>query len=104
MRTSATRTCGVLVARRRRLASGAPERLCRFVASEWPGACCPRSAAALWRRACLAWLAGEPGRSLPFGEHGDVVDVMSAEGRAPGSAAVPASACVMPLASVSNDC
>jgi hypothetical protein len=72
-----------------------PEQLCRFVASEWPG--CPHEALRAWELACADWLAADsaraplPGadegagrwwltgwsnRSLPFGEFGDVIDVL----------------------------
>jgi hypothetical protein len=52
--------------------SAVPEVLARFVASEWPGA----DPLSDWRDACLSWLEGSPGRSLPFGEFGDSVDVI----------------------------
>ncbi len=32
-----------------------------------------------WRRACLEWVKEHPGQSLPFGEHGDVIDVLRAD-------------------------
>jgi hypothetical protein len=57
----------------------APERLRRFVAAQWPhGAHGP---ATEWMHACLEWLAGDPGRRLPFGEHGDAVDVICESAR-----------------------
>ena len=52
--------------------SAVPERLARFVASEWPGA----DPLSEWFAACVAWLREAPGRSLPFGEYGDSVDVI----------------------------
>jgi hypothetical protein len=52
-----------------------PEELARFVPGEWPGAC-PHEQVRAWSKACQAWLAGEPGRELPFGEFGDVLDVL----------------------------
>ena len=48
-----------------------PEELGRYVAADWPGA----DPLAQWRDACVDWLRESPGRSLPFGEHGDSVDV-----------------------------
>jgi hypothetical protein len=59
--------------------AGIPEELARFVASEWPGACLHEQVRA-WSVACQEWL-DEPGRALPFGEHGDVVDVLREEWR-----------------------
>jgi hypothetical protein len=53
-----------------------PERLCRFVRSEWPAATWD-DAARLWKDACFAWLAEHPD-SLPFGEHGGELDVLRA--------------------------
>lgn len=59
--------------RRRDRAPGAvPEQLCRFVRSEWSGDDPVRE----WKAACLAWLAADPRRRLPFGEHGDPLDVL----------------------------
>jgi hypothetical protein len=55
----------------------APEPLCRYVPHEWPS-CDPL---ADWRRACLAWLAADRSRRLPFGEHGDQVDVLRESAR-----------------------
>jgi hypothetical protein len=54
--------------------SAVPEELARFVAAEWPGA----DPIGQWRDAALAWLREDPGRSLPFGEHGDSIDVIRA--------------------------
>jgi hypothetical protein len=51
-----------------------PERLARFVASEWPGADVQDRAQA-WGAACRAWLAGRPGRVLPCAPDGSPVDV-----------------------------
>jgi hypothetical protein len=60
----------------RRDARSVPERLARFVLSEWPGSC-PHDALRQWQRACLAWLADEPDRrALRFGEYGDCIDVL----------------------------
>ncbi len=59
---------------RRRPGHGTPERLARFVASEWPGAC-PHEALDAWRAACLAWVADHPD-SLPFGQYGGWLDVL----------------------------
>jgi hypothetical protein len=47
-----------------------PERLARYVAAEWCGD------AREWKGACLRWLGANPGSRLPFGEHGDEVDVL----------------------------
>jgi hypothetical protein len=47
-----------------------PERLARYVPSEWPGG--PRE----WKAAALGWLEANPGRRLPFGEFGDGLDVV----------------------------
>jgi hypothetical protein len=30
----------------------------------------------LWKTTALAWLDGHPGRALPVGEHGTVMDVL----------------------------
>ena len=49
-----------------------PERLARFVASEWPGP----DPLGEWYTACVGWLRESPGRSLPFGEYGDSVDAI----------------------------
>lgn len=70
-----------------------PERLCRFVPSEWPGGC-PHEALEAWAGACADWLAADSARSggrwfaaggsrrrLPFGEFGDAVDVLREWGR-----------------------
>jgi hypothetical protein len=53
-----------------------PERLCRFVASEWPD-----GGVDAWRVAALAWLDGDPARRLPFGEYGDAVAVFRESAR-----------------------
>lgn len=82
--------------RRRPATPGVPERLCRFVAAEWPGAGCPHEALDMWKAACAAWLAedttrepwpGDDGlgrwwlaggtrRALPFGETGGALDLL----------------------------
>jgi hypothetical protein len=87
---------------RRRVRSreaGVPERLCRFVPSEWPGGCAHeqlnawKSAAADWLAADTArepppgasaddsrwWLAGGTRRRLPFGEYGGALDLLREE-------------------------
>jgi hypothetical protein len=88
------------VAWRRRPDEGTPERLCRFIPAEWPGAACVHEALGMWQDACTAWLAADsaapphpdPGRAgardlvawrsgwsrraLPFGEYGDSIDVL----------------------------
>ncbi len=51
-----------------------PERLARFVPSEWPGA--GADAVRAWKTACLAWLDEDPARRLPFGEYGGPLDVL----------------------------
>jgi hypothetical protein len=51
--------------------AAAPEPLTRFVAAEWPGA----DPLGAWRNACIQWLREDEGRQLPFGGHGDGVDV-----------------------------
>jgi hypothetical protein len=77
-----------------------PERLCRFVPSEWPGAGCPHEALDIWTRAAADWLAADstrqprPGagpdddrwwlaggsrRRLPFGEYGGALDLLREE-------------------------
>jgi hypothetical protein len=48
-----------------------PQRLCRFVESEWPG----DDPIGAWRDACLGWLREVEGRRLPFGEYGGSVDL-----------------------------
>jgi hypothetical protein len=59
------------MARHRRTDLGQiPERLARYVASEWPGGI------GEWEAAALAWLREDDGRSLPFGEFGDSIDVL----------------------------
>lgn len=76
--------------------AGVPERLCRFVPSEWPGGCVHEQLEA-WKGACAGWLAADstrpprPGadpdddrwwlvggtrRRLPFGESGRVLDLL----------------------------
>lgn len=83
--------------RRRRASPAVPERLARFVASEWPSARCGHEAVALWAEACAAWLAAESDapprlasvwwlagwsrRSLPFGQDGGAIDVLNEQGR-----------------------
>lgn len=57
-----------------------PEQLCRFVPAEWPGGCVHEALRA-WKTACLAWLDEDERRALPFGEHGDVIDVLRESGR-----------------------
>jgi hypothetical protein len=57
---------------RRTDVSAVPEQLARFVAAEWPGA----DPLGDWRDACIRWLREVEGRSLPFGEFGDSVDVI----------------------------
>jgi hypothetical protein len=52
-----------------------PEELARFTAAEWPGGVDE------WRQAALAWLDGDPGRRLPFGEFGDSVAVIRESAR-----------------------
>ena len=47
-----------------------PERLARFVASEWPG----DDPAGDWGRAARQWLADHPGRELPWAH--DPVEVL----------------------------
>jgi hypothetical protein len=59
----------VAVARHHEDPDVVPERLARFVASEWPGDYPERD----WRRACCEWLEAHPGRRLPFAA--DVVEV-----------------------------
>jgi hypothetical protein len=54
-----------------------PERLARFVPSEWPGA----ARVDQWREACLEWLRADSSRRLSFGEHGDAVDVIRESAR-----------------------
>jgi hypothetical protein len=92
----------IAVAWRRHPASpGVPEELARFVASEWPAAKCPHEALRQWMDACADWLAadssreprpgtdgmgrwwlaGRSNRHLPFGQYGDVIDVLRVSGR-----------------------
>ena len=54
----------------------APERLCRFVPSEWPG-----GSVDAWRIAALEWLDADPRRRLPFGVVGDEVDAIRESAR-----------------------
>jgi hypothetical protein len=61
--------------------AGVPEELCRFAPSEWPDAGCGHEALRAWQAAALAWLDGDERRALPFGEFGDVVDVLRESGR-----------------------
>lgn len=82
--------------------AGIPEQLCRFVASEWPGAACAHEALRMWQEACAEWLAADSGREplpgadagsnrwwlaggsnrcLPFGETGRALDVLREAGR-----------------------
>ena len=87
---------------RRRVRSreaGVPERLCRFVPSEWPGGCVHEQLEA-WKQSCADWLAADstreprPGaraedsrwwlaggsrRALPFGEYGCAIDLLREE-------------------------
>lgn len=86
------------MARWRDMPAAVPERLARFVASEWPGACSHERVEA-WKQACADWLAADstreprPGadpetgrwyaaggsrRHLPFG---DVIDLLNEAGR-----------------------
>lgn len=51
--------------------SAVPQKLARYVESEWPGP----DPLAQWRDACIRWLQEADGRRLPFGEYGDSVDV-----------------------------
>ncbi len=88
--------------RRHPASPGVPERLARFVAAEWPDAACPHEALSMWQEACADWLAADSSaepregqdagtrrwwragwsrRSLPFGEHGDAIDVLRESGR-----------------------
>jgi len=60
---------------RRRVSTGVPEQLARFVAAEWPGADCIHAALEDWTAAALAW-AGEHRDCMPFGEYGDCIDVL----------------------------
>lgn len=81
--------------------AGVPEELCRFVPAEWPGGCVHEQLQA-WQDACADWLAADSTRTprpdgdarsgrwwlaggsrrhLPFGEHGDGVDVLREAGR-----------------------
>lgn len=49
-----------------------PERLARFVPSEWSG----DDPLGQWKASCLAWLEANPGRRLPFGAYGGPIDVL----------------------------
>jgi hypothetical protein len=81
----------------RRDSRAVPERVARFVLSEWPGAHCPHEAVRQWEAACADWLAADSTRTprsdagerynrwwlaggtrrvLPFGEYGDGVDLL----------------------------
>ncbi len=83
--------------RRRGGGVGVPERLARFIVSEWPGARCPHEALSWWHEACLdwlaadsthlpradagddfnrCWLAGGSRRVLPFGAYGGGIDAL----------------------------
>jgi hypothetical protein len=59
----------------RRQSQAVPERLARFVESEWAGRCRHERHWA-YTEACLEWLRADRGRALPFGEHGDAIDVL----------------------------
>lgn len=48
-----------------------PAELARFDPADWP-----TDGVSGWSHAALRWLAEHRGRSLPFGEYGDVVDVL----------------------------
>lgn len=85
---------GAMRRRQRQRGPVPPERLCRFVAAEWPGARCGHEALSMWADECASWLAADsdapetrPGcepwwsagwsrRVLPFGEFGDAIDVL----------------------------
>lgn len=47
-----------------------PPELARFDPADWP------TGIYGWKDAALRWLAEHPGRTLPFGEFGDVVDIL----------------------------
>jgi hypothetical protein len=55
-------------------AEAPPEKLCRFVESEWRGGW--PDGLAEWRAAALAWLKADPARRLPFGQRGDLIDLL----------------------------
>ncbi len=59
---------------------GAPERLCRFVAAEWPGVS-PYGPVTEWMQACLDWLGEDSSRRLPFGDDGDALVVIRESAR-----------------------
>ena len=61
------------MARHRLPGVAVPEPLARYVAAEWAQ---HRQPVRAWKTACLEWLAASPDRRLPFGEHGDPVDVI----------------------------
>lgn len=61
------------MARWRRSFSDVPRGLCWYSAETFgPG----DSGVRAWKRAALAWLAEDPERRLPFGEHGGPLDVL----------------------------
>ena len=62
----------------RRRTETVPKQLARFAPSDWPDADCIHDALRDWRGACLEWVKEHPD-SLPFGEHGDVIDVLRAD-------------------------
>jgi hypothetical protein len=62
--------------RNRARGPGVPEELARFAVSDWPEAGCAHEALRAWQAGCLAWLAAGAGRVFPFGEYGDVIDVL----------------------------
>lgn len=68
------------MARWRRRSEGVPESLARFVPAEWPQADCIHQALRDWMHAGLAWVADHRD-SLPFGEHGDGIDVIREAGK-----------------------
>jgi hypothetical protein len=56
---------------------GVPERLCRFIAGEWPGGTVAERAER-YKRARLDYLAEHGGRVVAFGgKFGDLVDVLA---------------------------
>lgn len=59
----------------RRQSQAVPEQLARFVESEWEGRCRHERHRA-YTQACLDWLKEDRSRRLPFGEHGDAIDVI----------------------------
>lgn len=60
------------MARRSSTREPTPERLARYVPSEWPGAD-PAERIRQWKASALAWLAADPARRLPFGGPVDVL-------------------------------